>query len=195
MLETLAISIAELSFEVSKKVEGYLSTSQVSRIAQLLEEYKSGNRKPSVADYLTLTELRDGKMFKQHKSDYYLKDKATSDHFLIELKIGGDLDNKKARSEKEALFEQFAILTNSLPPSARVQCFFATGYNRYGEGKPWVQSRVLQFFSIDELLIGKEFWNFVSKLSNGYEIVLEEYKRHAHHIKTALNDIKSKYLT
>lgn len=35
-------------------------------------------------------------------------------HYLIELKIGGDLDNKKARSEKEALLEQYCILANAL---------------------------------------------------------------------------------
>ena len=34
---------------------------------------------------------------KRHESDYYLLDKETGMHYLIELKIGGDLDNKKAR--------------------------------------------------------------------------------------------------
>ena len=51
---------------------------------------------------------------KRHESDYYLLDKETGMHYLIELKIGGDLDNKKARSEKEALLEQYCILTNRL---------------------------------------------------------------------------------
>ena len=39
---------------------------------------------------------------KRHESDYYLYDEETGIHYLIELKIGGDLDNKKARSEKES---------------------------------------------------------------------------------------------
>ncbi len=47
-------------------------------------------------------------------SDYYLIQKKTETHCLIKLKIGGDLDNKKARSEKEAILEQFAILSNVL---------------------------------------------------------------------------------
>jgi hypothetical protein len=95
---------------------------------------------------------------------------------LIELKIGGDLDNKKARSEKEALLEQFAILSNTLPREAKIKMFFATAYNRYGEGKPWRQERVRQFFADDELLIGKDFWNFVCKSDDGYDIVLDAYK-------------------
>ena len=79
---------------------------------------------------------------------------------MIELKIGGDLDNKKARSEKEALLEQFAILSNTLPDKTKIKVFFATAYNRFGEGKPWRQERVRQFFADDELLIGKRFLGF-----------------------------------
>jgi len=54
--------------------------------------------------------------------------------------------------------------------------FFATAYNRFGEGKPWKQERVRQFFSDDELLIGKDFWDFVCKSDEGYKIVLDAYK-------------------
>ena len=53
-------------------------------------------------------------------------------HYLIELKIGGDLDNKKARSEKEALLEQYCILANSLGSEKNIRICFATAYNRYG---------------------------------------------------------------
>ena len=121
-------------------------------------------------------------------------DKQREKHYLIELKIGGDLDNKKARSENEALFEQYAILANSLPKSADIHCFFAAAYNRFGEGKEWNRGRVLQFFSKDELLIGKDFWNFVCKSSNGYGIVISEYRKNARLIKNALEEIKQTYL-
>jgi hypothetical protein len=55
---------------------------------------------------------------------------------LIELKFGGDLDNKKARSEKEAILEQFAILSNVLSDDTRIEVYFATVYNGFGEGRP-----------------------------------------------------------
>lgn len=132
---------------------------------------------------------------KTHVSDYYLQDLDNKKHYLIELKIGGDLDNKKARAEKEALFEQYAILSNSLPDDSEIICYFATAYNRFGEGKEWKQSRVLQYFSENELLIGKDFWNFICKSKKGYEIVIDEYKKNAHLIKSALDLIKKEYLT
>jgi len=104
------------------------------------------------------------------------------------------LDNKKARSEKEAIFEQYAILSNSLDKDAKIKAHFATAYNRFGEDKEWKQGRVLQFFSKDELLIGKDFWNFVCKSSDGYDLVLETYKENAHLITNALDSIKKTYL-
>ena len=121
-------------------------------------------------------------------------DRETNAHYLIELKIGGDLDNKKARSEKEAILEQFAILSNVLPPKTNIKIFFATAYNRYGENKPWRQERVRQFFADEELLIGKDFWNFVCRSDEGYKIVLEAYRESAPIIKRALDSIKKTYL-
>lgn len=71
-------------------------------------------KKPSVDDYLGISHMRGEAVNKRHESDYYLIDEDTGANYLIELKIGGDLDNKKARSEKEALLEQYCILTNKL---------------------------------------------------------------------------------
>jgi len=123
-----------------------------------------------------------------------LIDRETDTHYLIELKIGGDLDSKKARSEKEAILEQFAILSNVLPPESNIKIFFATAYNRYGENKQWRQERVRQFFADEELLIGKDFWNFVCRSNEGYETVLEAYRESAPLIKQALDSIKKTYL-
>lgn len=197
MLEKLAINIAGFSYEVKKRVEGPLSVKQTRGIAELLEKYKRREiTPPTVEDYQFLrVKPKDNTLkTKRHESDYYLIDKETGDNFLIELKIGGDLDNKKARSEKEALLEQFTILSNSLPKDKKIQLHFATAYNRYGEDKPWRQERVRQFFADDELLIGKNFWNFVCKIDNGYEIVLNAYKERADMIKKSLDSIKKTYL-
>jgi hypothetical protein len=199
MLETLAVNIAKLFYAVSQEVTGILYPEQTAKIAELLEAYKNPKnpRKVAVKDF---QEIRDVKHLsevqeKTHVSDYYLLDEDAGEHYLIELKIGGDLDNKKARSEKEAIFEQYAILSNSLGKNATVKCYFATAYNRYGENKPWTQGRVRQFFSEDELLIGKDFWNFICKSDKGYEIVIDEYAKNAPIIKAALDEIKSKYLS
>ena len=196
MLEGLAINIAKLSFEVKRNVEGPLSIDQTRTIAELLEKYKRREKKPEISDYQLLRNHKNGKneVIKRHDSDYYLIDRDINSHYLIELKIGGDLDNKKARSEKEAILEQYAILSNTLTNNKKIQIFFATAYNRFGEDKPWRQERVRQFFADDELLIGRKFWDFVCQNDKGYEWLLEAYRSSAHIIKEALDSIKKTYL-
>ena len=196
MLEDMAISIAEMHYKVTQEVEGDLYEEQTDYIAELLERYKSNEQKPEIDNYKGITTScnNGAKKNKRHISDYYLYDKESGMHYLIELKIGGDLDNKKARSEKEALLEQYCILANTLGSEEKVKIYFATAYNRYGEGKPWTQGRVLQFFAKDELLISADFWNMVCKTDRGYEIVLDEYTKCAPMIVDALNQIKDAYL-
>lgn len=194
MLEKMAIKIATMNYEVSRHVDGILYKEQTDYIAELLEQYKSHAKSPCINDYKGITARKGTAERKRHESDYYLFDKTTGMHYLIELKIGGDLDNKKARSEKEALLEQYCILSNQTGDENKIRILFATAYNRYGEGNPWRQSRVLQFFSHDELCISKDFWNLVCKSDDGFDIVTDEYKKNAHHINSALDKIKNIYL-
>lgn len=183
MLEKMAINIASLNYEVSQHVEGPIYQEQTDYIAELLEKYKNtkgiNHKKPEVSDYTGISSKKStSRHSKRHESDYYLKDTETGMHYLIELKIGGDLDNKKARSEKEALLEQYCILANTLGSEENIKICFATAYNRYGEGKPWTQGRVRQFFADEELLISSKFWNLVCKSERGYEIVLDELRKY-----------------
>lgn len=194
MLEKMAINIASLHYDVSRYVEGELYKEQTDYIAELLEQYKRHAKKPQVTDYVGIIDRKGAIILKRHESDYYLIDKESNQHYLIELKIGGDLDTKKARSEKEALLEQYCILTNEFGSEDNVKILFATAYNRYGEGKPWTQGRVKQFFAEEELCISSEFWNLVCKSDNGYNIVIDEYTKNAHLITEALNKIKAAYL-
>ena len=198
MLEKLAINITEISFDVQRKVSGPLLSEQTQQIAELLEKYKRREFIPSVNDYQSLRTAHSMTAFtdeeKRHESDYYLTDRNNGNRYLIELKIGGDLDNKKARSEKEAILEQFAILSNTLPSETKIQIFFATAYNRFGENQPWKQERVRQFFADDELLIGSDFWNFICQDNDGYQWVLSSYRENASLIKKALQSIRHTYL-
>ncbi len=196
MLEQMAIAIAKLHYRVAQHVEGVLYKQQTEFIANILEEYKRHARIPKLSDYsgICMKHEPSDEIHKRHESDYYLLDNDTGMHYLIELKIGGDLDNKKARSEKEALLEQYCILANQLGSAEKIKICFATAYNRYGEGNPWTQGRVLQFFSREELLISKDFWNMVCKSNDGYDIIIDEYKRNAPLIIDALKRIKQVYL-
>jgi hypothetical protein len=93
-----------------------------------------------------------------------------------------------------ALGPEIQFYTATLPEKNPITIHFATAYNRYGEDKPWQQERVRQFFANEELLIGKNFWNFICKSDEGYKIVLDEYRKNAYLIKKALDVIKTKYL-
>jgi hypothetical protein len=195
LIESMALAIAETHFIVTQQVEGNLYLEQTRAIADLLQDYQTRRKKPSPSHYQSLRMLNKGKMHeKRHASDYMLQNKATGDCHLIELKLGGDLDNKKARSEKEALLEQYCILSNGRLRQTRVNLHFATAYNRYGEGNSWRQERVLQFFSEDELLISADFWNFLAQDDDGFNVVLDEYQKQSGLINTALEKLKSKYV-
>lgn len=195
MLENIAIEIAKISYIVERRVEGPLSIEQITIIAELLESYKARTKNPQVLDYQILREMSaDDGGTSRHDSDYYLIDEKTNTHYLIELKIGGDLDNKKARSEKEAVLEQYCILSNTLPEETSIHLFFATAYNRFGENNTWNQQRVRQFFAEEELLIGKDFWNFICRSEEGYGWVLDAYRTSASYIIEALDSIKDTYL-
>ncbi len=195
MLEKMAMNIATLSYDVKKEVTGVITLKQVNIIAGLLESYKRRNKSPEISDYEILSNFTEGEnSVVRHDSDYYLFDTDDRVHYLIELKIGGDLDNKKARSEKEAILEQYCILSNSLKNENNIKIKFATAYNRYGEDKPWLQQRVRQFFADEELMIGRDFWNFVCKSEDGYLVVIDEYEKNCNLIQSALTEIKNVYL-
>ncbi len=197
MLEKMAINIAKGFYDFQDNVEGEIYQEQVRTIADLLESYKDrGNGNiPKIEDYETIRNWKKwDSHHKIHISDYCLYDKEKETYYLVELKIWWDLDNKKARSEKEAIFEQYAILSNTKPKGTKIECKFATAYNRFWEGNERKQERVRQFFSEDELLIWKDFWNFICKDESGFDMVIEAYSESAKIIRDALDEIKSLYL-
>ncbi len=193
-IEKIAQAIAEASYDVSKKVEGDVPIGVDERISTLMNSYTNKTRTPKAADLkeITVVGQKLGSIeHKVHMSDYHLVKKSDDrQHFLLELKIGGDLDNKKARSEKQALLEQYAILRYSpkIRPESVIKLYFATAYNKFGEGE-WTQGRVKQFFGDDELLIGRDFWNFICDHGEGNTMVLNAYKQYAPILKVALEGI------
>ena len=197
-IEKIAKRIAEYNYIVKNGVKGHITVNSQNAIATLLEDYKTHRRKPDNEDLLSLISDTDtsNKVKSEKKSDYYLTLKEdTNQKFLLELKIGGDLDNKKAESEKSSLLHQYVTLRNSneIEADDNVKIFFCTAYNKFGDDEDWDQERVKQFFSSGEILIGRDFWNFICVDDGGYAIVTECYKKHAHYIKEALNEILRHY--
>lgn len=198
VLEKMGNNIAKLSYEVRGDINSFILPDQTQRIASVLDNYVDHVTLPSISHYASYTSIypRDITSYRRnHVTDNYFYSKEKNEHYLIELKASGDLDNKKARAEKSALLEEYFLLKNQLKndPTAKLKIFFGTAYNKFGEGKPWKQERVRQFFAEEELLIGKDYWNFVCDDENGFDIVFEQYKHSAEKIKIALKKIKEMY--
>ncbi len=198
VLEKMGNKIAELSYKVNGEIDSYILPDQTQRIASVLDNYTNRITTPSVNHYSSYESIYPKNILsfkRKHATDNYFFNKEKNEHYLIELKASGDLDNKKARAEKEALLEQYFLLKNQLKddPESKIKIFFGTAYNKFGEGNPWKQERVKQYFAEDELLIGKDYWNFVCDDSCGFQIVFEQYKKSAEKIRSALNEIKGMY--
>ena len=93
------------------------------------------------------------------------------------------------------MLQEYFILKNSLRDrqDEKIKLYFGTAYNKYGENSEWKQERVKQFFAEEELLIGKDYWNFVCDDPEGFSIVFEQYKKSAEYIKDTLERIKELY--
>ncbi len=198
VLEKMGNNIAKLSYEVRGNIDSFILPDQITRISSVLDSYIDHTTNPEIshyAEYSTIYPKNITSYKRTHVTDNYFYCKEKNEHYLIELKASGDLDNKKSRAEKSALLEEYFLLKNQLKDdkTAQIKIYFGTAYNKFGEGKPWKQERVKQFFAEDELLIGKDYWNFVCNDENGFDIVFEQYKKSADKIRNALIRIKEMY--
>lgn len=197
VLENMGNAIAKLSYEVKNDIVSYLLPQQSQHIDFLMTEYEH-HIKPRIGDYENCNFVIPRNLAsysKSHKTDNYFYNSNTKEHFIIELKAGGDLDNKKAKAEKIALLQEYFLLKNQLEAKEghSVKIYFATAYNKFGEGINWKQANVQTFFANDELLIGQDYWDFVCNDKDGFNIIFKQYQESSKYIKEALNRIKQIY--
>ena len=196
LLESIGNQIAKFSYQTNKVIHSYILTEQTQHISNLLDKYEDHKCKPEKSHYESFFVIQppNTTSFKtQHVCDNWFYDEEKRTHYLVELKAGGDLDNKKAKSEKNALLKEYFMLKNIIPADQKIFIYFSTAYNKFGENNDWHQANVERFFSPDELLIGKKYWNFVCNDSNGFNIVFDQYQNSAIYIKDALLRIRKKY--
>lgn len=96
-----------------------------------------------------------------------------------------------------ALLEEYFMLKNKLKQNGDttpdIKIYFAAAYNKDGDGKPWKQNFVKKCFSDEELLIGRDYWNFVCDAPDGYDVVIQAFNKYSYIIDNALKEIISKY--
>ena len=198
VLENIGNSIAKLSYEVRGRIDSYLLPQQSQHIDYLLAEYGK-HVKPTVNDYASFTWVKPSNVesyMKNHETDNYFYNPEKKEHYIIELKAGGDLDNKKSKAEKTELLQEYFLLKNKIiGTDEEISIFLGTAYNKFGEGNEWKQERVQQYFSEEELLIGYNYWNFVCNDNEGFNIVFDQYKISCQYIKDSLERIKQLYFS
>lgn len=90
---------------------------------------------------------------------------------LLELKAGGDLDSSNAPSNIEKLL---LIYTGVNTDKSKI--YFATLYNKDGEGNTWTGAVKKHMAYPEMFLIGKKLWDKILPLGISYERFTELYK-------------------
>lgn len=90
---------------------------------------------------------------------------------ILELKAGGDLDSSNAPSNIEKLLSIYAGVNVE---NAKV--YFATLYNKDGEGNTWTGAVKKHMAYPEMFLIGKDLWNKILPREISYERFTELYK-------------------
>ena len=90
---------------------------------------------------------------------------------ILELKAGGDLDSSNAPSNIEKLL---SIYTGVNIENAKV--YFATLYNKDGEGNTWTGAVKKHMAYPEMFLIGKNLWDKILPQGISYERFTELYK-------------------
>ena len=196
VLENIGNAIAKFSYITNSSIVSYILPEQTQHIGSLLDKYEDHQLVPDIAhytSYFTLPSHNTESFRTIHACDNWFFDLATKTHYLVELKAGGDLDNKKAKSEKLALLKEYFMLKNMISSEEKVVVKFATAYNKFGEGRPWHQANIERFFAKEELLIGRDYWNFVCNDEEGFDIIFDEYKNASKYIKEAIDRIRQLY--
>lgn len=196
VLENIGNSIAKLSYDVNGRIESFILPQQTQHIDYLITSYNE-HIPPKKEDYENFSWVKPRDItsyMTTHETDNYFYCPSKKEHYIIELKAGGDLDNKKSKAEKIELLKEYFLLKNKLDGTdEKVSILFATAYNKFGEGQEWNQSQVKQYFDKNELLIGKDYWNFVCDDENGFDIVFEQYRKSSKYIKDSIKSIKAFY--
>lgn len=93
------------------------------------------------------------------------------DWVVLELKAGGDLDSSNAPANVEKLLTIYAGMNMS-----NSKAYFATLYNKNGEGNTWTGAVKKHMAFPEMFLIGKKFWNIILPDGITYECFTELYK-------------------
>lgn len=116
--------------------------------------------------------------------------------YLIEIKLGGNLDNKKAKSEALALKDRKeCLLENKLADEVKTYLGVVCLGNGENSPKDWVMGRVSEAFNRTEVLVERELFDFVTNDTDVFDFIVDVVQPLAiKHELDIIESIKNKYL-
>ena len=174
-----------------KENESILSDFRNSRVA----EGRGESRIESRLTQAELPKLLDGRLDYEgeiygQEVDLMIFDPEEEKIKLFEIKVGGDLDNSNAPKNIEKMLKIYSCLGDETS-----ELYFATLYNKEGEGRPW-NGIVKTHIGEDCILIGKNFWNVILK-----DITFNDFKEinkkviNDTNFNSRIKSLKNKYTT
>lgn len=111
----------------------------------------------------------------------------------IETKFGGQLDVKKSKAEKKALLEFSAVYFNETGVTPAVVLGVLYDVHDHS-GKPWRQGSVNKYFDQNELLVGRNFWNFVLDASDGYDVFIGAWQDASGRLGDLVEELRDRFV-
>ncbi len=112
---------------------------------------------------------------------------------FFEIKMGGQLDDKKASAEKRGALEYCALYANKygVTPALVLGVLFDS---KEGSGQAWSSGPVRKFFSEEELLVARQFWNFILNASDGYDVFTQCWVRESVRLSDMVHEIEDEFV-
>lgn len=140
---------------------------------------KGKNRKESQVTQDTIKELLDSDFINQYKDgiihtkpvDLAYFDPDKKEWNIMELKAGGALDGDNAKANVNKLLTEFVGMNSN-----NCNAYFATLYNKDGEGNTWTGAVKKHLNYPSMFLIGSDFWNKILPEGINYEEFTKIYK-------------------
>lgn len=155
----------------SGDLRGDISTFRATNVAsgKGAARCESGVTQESIKNLLPIAKRYKGTGFHQKPVDLAFFD--GENWIVLELKAGGDLDSSNAPANVEKLLTIYAGLNVS-----NSKAYFATLYNKNGEGNTWTGAVKKHMAFPEMFLIGKAFWDMILPDGISYERFTELYK-------------------
>ncbi len=164
---------AERAVAQYKEMEGYISTEAVLVIDKIIRDLRTEKRKPNkqreTLEVLKASREGDLREKLKRRVDLFVKTRA-GDEYYFEIKTAKPNINEFSSIKKQLL--EWIAMRGSQSQDVLIKTILAIPYNPY-EPKPYERWTLQGLFDLEEeLLVGKEFWDFLGQKGTYEDLLL-----------------------